>query len=447
MRKSYLSVLLPLGLLLPALAQAQTPSLQEQAVAAAEQTVDKAIAWRQDFHQHPELGNQETRTAALVAAHLKSLGMEVQTNVGTTGVIAVLKGGKPGPMVALRADMDALPVTETTGLPYASTVRQQYLGKEQDVMHACGHDAHVAILMATAESLAAIKDQLPGSVKFIFQPAEEGPSDYAYDGKRHFGARQLVDGGVLKNPDVDVIFGLHVSSALPTGMIAYRSGPIMASAGDLHITVKGTQTHGAQPWNGVDPILASAQIVTALQAVVSRQTNIMPAPAVVSIGTINGGTRHNIIPDQVTMSGTIRTYSAEVQKQVNERVKATAEHVAAASGATAEVNIVQNYETTVNDAVLTAQMLPTLERASWKVVESPLVTGSEDFYFYANEVPGMFFFLGVTPLDKMGSAAPNHSPGFSIDDQALITGIKAMTTLTTDYLQQAAARSAEAVAD
>lgn len=441
MRKSCLSMLMSIGLL-PVLAQAQTVSLHEQAIAAAEQTVDKAIAWRQDLHQHPELGNQETRTAALVAAHLKSLGLEVQTNVGTTGVVAVLKGGKPGPMVALRADMDALPVKETTGLPYASTVRQQYLGKEQDVMHACGHDAHVAILMATAQSLAAIKEQLPGSVKFIFQPAEEGPSDYVYDGKRHFGARQLVDVGVLKKPDVDVVFGLHVSSALPTGVIAYRSGPLMASAGDLHITVTGKQTHGAQPWSGVDPILVSAQIVTALQSVVSRQTNIMPAPAVVSIGTINGGTRHNIIPEQVTMSGTIRTYSDEVQAQVNERVKATAEHVAAASGAKAQVNIVQNYQTTVNDAALTAQMRPTLERASWKVVESPLVTGSEDFSFYANEVPGMFFFLGVTPLDKMADAAPNHAPGFSIDDKALITGIKAMTTLTTDYLQQAADRSA-----
>lgn len=443
MRKKHLSLFLPIALLLPALAQAQSASLHDQAVTAAEQAASKAVGWRKDIHQHPELGNQETRTAALIAEHLKSLGMDVQTNVGTTGVIAVLKGGQPGPVVALRADMDALPVKETTGLPYASTVQQSYLGKEQYVMHACGHDAHVAILMATAEALAEVKDSLPGSVKFIFQPAEEGPSDYVYDGKRYFGARQLVEAGVLKKPDVDVVFGLHVSSSLPTGMIAYRSGPLMASAGDLHITVKGKQTHGAQPWNGVDPILASAQIVTALQGVVSRQTNIMPAPAVVSIGTINGGSRHNIIPDEVSMSGTIRTFNDDVQKQINEQIKTTAEHTAAASGATAEVNIVQNYATTVNDPALTAQMLPTLERASWKVVESPLVTGSEDFSFYAKEVPGLFFFLGVTPQDKMASAAPNHAPGFMIDDKALVTGIKALTTLTTDYLQQAAASSPE----
>lgn len=438
MRKSSLALFLPFALLLPTLALAQASTLQEQVVSAAEQLTDKAIAWRRDIHQHPELGNQETRTAGLIAAHLKSLGMDVQTDVGTTGVVAVLKGGKPGPVVALRADMDALPVKESTGLPYASTAQQTYLGKEQHVMHACGHDAHVAILMATAEALAQVQDSLPGSVKFIFQPAEEGPSDYVYDGERHFGARQLVDEGVLKNPDVDVVFGLHVSSSLPTGMIAYRSGPTMASAGDLHITVKGKQTHGAQPWHGVDPILASAQIVTALQGVVSRQTDIMPAPAVVSIGTINGGTRHNIIPDQVTMSGTVRTFNDDVQKEVNERIKTTAEHIAAASGATAEVTIVQNYATTVNDPALTAQMLPTLKRASPKVVESPLVTGSEDFSFYAKEVPGLFFFLGVTPMDKMGSAAPNHSPDFNVDDQALVTGIKAMTTLTTDYLQLAA---------
>ncbi len=434
MRKRFI---LPFALLLPGLSQAQAATLNEQAIAAAEKVSDKAVAWRHDIHQHPELGNQETRTAALIAEHLEVLGMQVQTGVGTTGVVAILQGGKPGPVVALRADMDALPVKEATALPYASTARQLYLGEEMDVMHACGHDAHVAILMATAEALAAIKEELPGSVKFIFQPAEEGPSDYVYDGERHFGARQLVEAGVLDSPKVAAVFGLHVSSALPTGLIAYRSGPTMASAGDLHITVKGKQTHGAQPWDGVDPILASAQIVTALQSVVSRQTNIMQAPAVVSIGTINGGTRHNIIPDQVTMSGTVRTFSDEVQQAVNQRITTTAQNVAAASGATAEVTIVQNYATTVNDPALTAQMLPTLQRAAFKVVETPLVTGSEDFSFYAREVPGMFFFLGVTPMDKMGSAAPNHAPAFTIDDQALVTGIKAMTTLTTDYLEQA----------
>ncbi|MAB25967.1 amidohydrolase [Pseudomonas neustonica] len=436
--RSRLALFISLSLLPAFSASAEALSLNDRALAAAEQLSDKAIAWRHDIHQHPELGNQETRTAALVAAHLSSLGMEVETNVGTTGVVAWLKGGKPGPVVALRADMDALPVKEATALPYASNTRQMYLGNEQDVMHACGHDAHVAILMATAEALAGMRESLPGSVKFIFQPAEEGPSDYVYDGERYFGARQLVAEGVLHDPAVDVIFGLHVTAALPTGMIAYRSGPTMASSGDLHIRVRGKQTHGAQPWDGVDPVLASAQIVTALQGVVSRQTDIMQAPAVVSIGTINGGTRHNIIPDEVTMSGTVRTFNDAVQAQVNERIKNTAEHVAAASGATAEVNIVQNYATTVNDPELTAQMLPTLRRAAWNIAETPLVTGSEDFSYYAKEVPGMFFFLGVTPTDNLGKAAPNHSPGFLVDDQALVTGIKAMTTLTTDYLEHVA---------
>lgn len=396
---------------------------------------DKAIAWRHDIHQHPELGNQEYRTAALVAEHLRALGMRVETNVGTTGVVALLEGGKPGPVVALRADMDALPVQEQTGLPYASGISQAYQGEHMPVMHACGHDAHVAILMAVAENLAAYREQLPGSVKFIFQPAEEGPSDYVYDGERFFGARLMVEQGVLENPGVDVIFGLHVTSSAPTGVIGYRGGPIMAASGDLHIRVQGRQTHGAQPWNGVDPIVASAQIINGLQTVVSRQTNLMPAPAVVTIGTIKGGNRHNIIPDLVEMSGTIRTYGDEVQQQVNNQIRQTVEHTARATGAEAEVTIVDNYATTVNEPALTERMLPTLKRASGgRVFPSPLVTGSEDFSYFAQQVPGLFFFLGVTPMENMGRAAPNHSPEFLVDDQALITGIKALSALTTDYL-------------
>ncbi|PAU88698.1 N-acyl-L-amino acid amidohydrolase [Pseudomonas sp. WN033] len=436
MRRLLLPALLPLALLgSPALAES---SLTNQVISLASSLEDQAIAWRHDIHQHPELGNQEHRTAALIAEHLKALGMEVQTGVGSTGVVGLLRGGKPGPVVALRADMDALPVKEQTGLPYSSQVRQLYHGVERDVMHACGHDAHVAILMAAAQALATVREELPGSVKFIFQPAEEGPSDYVYDGERHFGGRQLVEAGVLRNPDVEAIFGLHVTSSLPTGIIAYRSGPIMASAGDLHIRVKGQQTHGAQPWNGVDPIVASAQIITGLQSVVSRQTNIMPAPAVVSIGTIEGGTRHNIIPDEVSMSGTIRTFGDDVQEQVNQRVRQTAEQIAAASGAKAEVEIIDNYATTVNHAELTERMLPTLRHAAdGKAIVSPMVTGSEDFSFYAREVPGLFFFLGVTPADRLRGAAPNHSPEFMIDDAALVTGIKAMASLATDYLTQA----------
>ncbi|MFL1466617.1 amidohydrolase [Marinobacter sp. HN1S83] len=411
-------------------------SLTDQVIQGAESVHQQAIEWRHDVHQHPELGNQEHRTAKLVADHLRKLGMEVQTDVGKTGVVGILKGGLPGPVVGLRADMDALPVKERTGLPYASEVIQKYQGEETHVMHACGHDAHVAILMAVAQNLANVRDQLPGTVKFIFQPAEEGPSDYVYKGEQHFGARLMVEEGVLKNPDVDAIFGLHVTSKAPTGIIGYRSGPTMASSSDLYITVKGEQTHGAQPWDGVDPIVASAQIINGLQTVVSRKTNIMPAPAVVTIGTIDGGSRHNIIPDSVKMSGTIRTFDDDVQQQVNEHVTTTTEHIAHASGAEADVSIINNYATTVNDPALTQQMLPTLKRVAPKqVFEVPLVTGSEDFSYYAKEVPGLFFFLGVTPRENMKDAAPNHSPEFYVDDKALVTGIKALSALTSDYLQ------------
>ena len=423
-------------------ANAAEDTLDERLARSAEAIQPKAIAWRHDIHQHPELGNQEHRTAALVAEHLRHLGMEVETGVGTTGVVGLLKGGRPGPGVALRADMDALPVLEATGLPFASQVRQQYQGEERPVMHACGHDAHVAILMATAEVLAGLKDELPGSVKFIFQPAEEGPSDYVYDGQRHFGARQLVEAGVMENPDVAAVFGLHVTASMPTGLIGYRSGPVMASSGDLHIRVQGKQTHGAQPWDGVDPIVTSAQIINGLQTIVSRQTNIMPAPAVVTIGTINGGSRHNIIPDEVVMTGTVRTFGDQVQQQVNERIERTARGIAEAAGASAEVRIVDNYLTTTNHPTLTEQMVPTLQRAAHeRVVVSPMVTGSEDFSYYANEAPGLFVFLGVTPMARMGKAAPNHAPGFIIDDAALLTGVRTLSMLASDYLQQA--RSAE----
>lgn len=418
---------------LPITAAAQ--SLTDRVIDNATRLEEKAIDWRHDIHQHPELGNQETRTAALVAEHLRQLGMDVKTGVGTTGVVAILKGGKPGPVVALRADMDALPVEEDTGLTFASKAVQDYQGKAMPVMHACGHDAHVAILMAVAENLASHREELPGTVKFIFQPAEEGPSDYVYDGKRYFGARLMVEEGVLDNPPVDAIFGLHVTSSAPTGVIGYRSGPTMASSGDLYITVTGKQTHGAQPWNGVDPIVASAQIINGLQTVVSRRTNIMPAPAVVTIGTIEGGTRHNIIPDKVKMSGTIRTFDDDVQKEVNAQITQTAEHIAKASGAEAEVSIIENYATTVNEPNLTARMLPTLDRVTdGRIFPSPLVTGSEDFSYFAQQVPGLFFFLGVTPVENMGRAAPNHSPQFVVDDEALLTGIKALSALTTDYL-------------
>ncbi|MBA1147306.1 amidohydrolase [Ectothiorhodospiraceae bacterium WFHF3C12] len=426
---------------LPAWAAEVSPpngELAERILERAEEVQSRAIRWRRDIHEHPELGNQETRTAGLVADHLRGLGMEVETGVGTTGVVGVLRGGKPGPVVALRADMDALPVKEATDLPYASDVEQMYQGEERSVMHACGHDAHVAILMATAEVLAGIQGELEGTVKFIFQSAEEGPSDYVYKGERPFGARQMIRAGALKDPEVDAIFGLHVTSAAPTGVIAYRSGPTMASSSDLYIDVIGSQTHAAQPWDGTDPVTTSAQIVSGLQTVVSRQTNTLSAPAVVSIGTINGGSRHNIIPERVEMSGTIRTFGEDVQKRVNERVKRTVENIAAAAGAETEVSIIENYATTVNDPALVKRMLPVLKLANGgNVFEAPLVTGSEDFSAYAQEVPGFYFFLGVTPGDRMKTAAPNHSPEFFVDDKGLVTGIRALSLLATDYLRQA----------
>ncbi|WP_339463822.1 amidohydrolase [Pseudomonas sp. EA_105y_Pfl2_R69] len=437
------AVLLSFAVAAPALSHATEEyettdtSLTQQVLQNAASLSDKAIAWRHDIHQHPELGNQETRTAALVAEHLRNLGMEVTTGVGRTGVVGVLEGGLPGPVVALRADMDALPVKETTGLPYASEVTQSYLGKEQPIMHACGHDAHVAILMAVAENLTSVKDQIPGTIKFIFQPAEEGPSDYDYQGENSFGARLMVEEGVLKNPDVNAIFALHVTSAMPTGILAYRSGPLMASSGKLEISVQGQQTHGAQPWDGIDPITTSAQIISGLQTVVSRQTNILRAPAVVSIGTIEGGQRHNIIPDNVRMTGTIRTFDDTVQEQVNQRITRMARHVAQANGTQADVSIVDTYATTVNDPDLTAAMLPTLKKANGgEVYESPKVTGAEDFSFYAQKVPGMYFFLGVTPRDQMQDAAPNHAPGFFVDDAALVVGVRALSAIATDYLTQ-----------
>ena len=421
-------------------------TLTERVLANANALETKAIAWRHDIHQHPELGNQEHRTAGLIAAHLRELGMVVEKVVGTTCVVALLKGGKPGPVVGLRADMDALPVREQTGLPFASEASQKYHGELMPVMHACGHDAHVAILMAVAENLAAHREDIPGSVKFIFQPAEEGPSDYVYDGERHFGARLMVEQGVLNSPPVAAIFGLHVTSAAPTGVIGYRSGPLMAASGDLHIRVQGKQTHGAQPWNGVDPIVASAQIINGLQTVVSRQTNLMPAPAVVTIGTIKGGNRHNIIPDSVVMTGTIRTFGDDVQHRLNQQVKRTVEHTALASQAEAQVTIVDNYATTVNDSELTERMLSTLKLASDdRAVLSPLVTASEDFSYFSQQVPGLFFFLGVTPADEMGRAAPNHSPEFVVDDKALITGVRALSALTTDYLAHAQQAQAQDV--
>ena len=401
----------------------------------AKEVEPKVIEWRHDIHQHPELSNQEFRTAAKVADHLNSLGYDVQTQVAVTGVVGVLKGGKPGPVVALRADMDALPVTERTGLPYASKVKAQYNGKEVGVMHACGHDAHVAIAMGAAEVFARMKDELPGTIKMIFQPAEEGAWPAPV-----WGAQQMIQEGVLQDPQVDAIFGLHVRPG-KSGSLLVKPGPIMASSDFLRITVTGKQTHAAVPWGGVDPITVSAQIILGLQTVASRQVPILGSPSVVSIGTIQAGERNNIIPDQVVMTGTIRTFDHDVRSAYHEKVTRTAEKIAESAGATAEVYIGSDtgYSPTINHPELTKAMTPTLARVagSDRLFESNMSTGAEDFSFFQKEIPGMFFFLGVTPNDQaLATAAANHSPLFLVDDTAMLTGIRALSHLAVDYMLQ-----------
>ena len=393
----------------------------------------KVVAWRRDIHAHPELGMQETRTAALVAAHLKSLGMEVRTGVGGTGVVGVLRGGRPGRVVALRADMDGLPVTEMVDVPFKSLVRTNYNGQDVGVMHACGHDNHVAILMGAAEVLAGMRQQLAGTVVFLFQPAEEGPG----------GAEPMIADGALDNPKVEAVFGLHVWPG-PAGDIIYREGPTLAASNTVHIKVRGRQTHGANPWGGVDPVVVSSQIVLGLQTIVSRQINITTAPAIVTIAMVHGGIRSNIIPDTVVMEGTIRTYDMAMRGSIFERVKRTAESIAEASGATAEVTIDSGYPVTRNDPALTQRMLPTLKRAvgTNSVTVGPLITGAEDFSYFQLKVPGVFVMLGVTPRDQdWTKAAANHSPYFFADESALPVGVKTMSSLAVDFLMPPATRA------
>jgi amidohydrolase len=390
----------------------------------------KCISWRRDIHQNPELGNREFRTSKLVAEHLKSLGLEVKTGIAHTGVVGILRGKKDTPVVALRADMDALPVTEAVEVPFASKVKAQYEGREVGVMHACGHDAHTAVLMAVAEVLSKIKDQLPGTVKFIFQPAEEG----APKGEEG-GAYLMVKEGVLASPKVDAIFGLHVNSVpAPVGMIFYRSGGLMASGDRLAIVIKGSQTHGAMPWAGVDPVVVASQIVMGLQTIVSRQTNLTATPAVVTIANIHGGNRFNIIPEKVEMEGTIRVFDSKIQDDIHDRIRKTARSIAESSGAIAEVTIEKLYPVTFNDPNLTQQMVPTLERVAGKgkVLIARQATASEDFAFFQEKVPGLFFFLNVKP--EVGKPIPNHSPNFYMDENALIVGIRAMSNLAIDFL-------------
>ena len=409
-------------------------SLAERIEAAAKAAEERVIAWRRDFHEHPELGNRETRTAAIVAAHLRALGCDaVQTGVAHTGVVGLLKGALPGPVVALRADMDALPVTEEVDLPFASKAKAQWNGETVGVMHACGHDCHTAILMGVAEVLAGVRAQLRGSVKFIFQPAEEMPPE-----GEEGGAKMMIAEGALQDPVPQAIFGLHVTSRQHVGVLGYRSGPTMASSDRFRITVHGRQTHGAAPWMGVDPIVTSAQVVLGLQTIVARGLDISREPAVVTVGMIKGGVRENIIPETVEMRGTIRTFDEGMRDDVHERVTTLAEAVARGSRAGCTVCIDKNYPVTVNDPALTELMLPTLQRVAGaeKVHHVPKVTGSEDFSYFQRLVPGLFFFVGVTaPEIDPAKTAPNHSPRFRVDERALLLGVRSLAHLTCDFLE------------
>ncbi|MCH2088956.1 MAG: amidohydrolase [Pseudoalteromonas sp.] len=428
-----LNKLLSTSLLLSAISTpAFASDINSELKSANKSVSEKVIKWRRHLHQNPELSNREFETAKYVAKHLRSLGLEVQTGVAHTGVVAKLKGGKKGPLIALRADMDALPVKEQVDLPFASTQTTEYKGNTVGVMHACGHDNHVAILMAAAESLVKIKDLLAGDILFVFQPAEEG----APDGEEG-GAELMLKEGLFKEKP-EAVFGLHVTSSLNTGQIGFREGPLMASADKFTITVKGRQTHGSRPWNGVDPIVASSQIIMATQTIASRQVDVTKAPSVVSFGAINGGVRNNIIPDQVEMVGTIRTFDQEMRADIKKRLAKTAEMVAESGGAEAHVHIDHGYPVTVNDVELTKKMTPTLAGVVGKenLITTPLITGAEDFSYYALETPGMFFFLGVTPKGQDAVTAPsNHSPHFFADEKALQLGVNAMTQLVVDYLK------------
>lgn len=418
-------------LLLPATARAQSSAaalatLHNELASRTVQVTQKVVAWREDIHQHPELGTQEVRTSKLVADHLRSLGIDVRTNVGGHGVVGVLRGGKAGRVVALRADMDALPVTEMVDLPFKSTVKTMYQGHEVGVMHACGHDNHVAILMGVAEVLAGMKSQLAGTVVFLFQPAEEGPG----------GAEPMITDGAMDNPKVDAVFGLHVTPER-VGHVGYRAGPMMASSNEFTIVVHGRQTHGARPSAGIDPIVVGSEIVLAAQTIVSRQIDLAQSMAVLTFGVFDAGVRNNIIPDSAYLNGTIRTLDPGIRQQVIQRLVTTATRIAEASGATAEVKVDSGYPVNISDTTLTRRMLPTLQWAAGakNVYEMGVNLASEDFSYFAQRAPGMFVNLGVVPAGQdPAKAASNHSPLFFADEQALPIGVRTMAALAVDYL-------------
>jgi len=413
-------------------AQTDIQKLKEKAYAAVEKMESKSIAWRRDFHQYPELGNRETRTAAIIAAHLQKLGIETKTGIAKTGVVGILKGGKPGPCIALRADIDGLPIVERVDIPFASKEKSVYNGQPVGVMHACGHDTHTAMLMTVAEILSGMKSEIKGTIKFIFQPAEEGPPE-----GEEGGADLMVKEGVMDNPKVDVIFGLHIESDIEVGKIQYKPGAFMASSDWFRIVVKGKGSHGSQPWKGIDPIQVSAQIIEGLQSIVSRQSELTKAPVVITVGKIQGGVRNNIIPEECVLDGTIRTLDNEMQQQVHERIRRMATNIAAASGATAEVTIDTKTLVTYNTPELVKKMIPSLQSAAGatNVTEREWVTGAEDFSYYGTKAPAFFFYLGGMPKGKESKTAPpHHTADFYVDDSGMKTGVRAFCDLVIDYM-------------
>lgn len=424
-------LLLCFGAALWALATFSQRTIQEKIDAGADKVESKMIAWRRDLHQNPELGNRETRTARVIADHLRSLGLEVKEGVARTGVVGILRGSKPGPCIGLRADIDALPIVERTNVPFASRVKSTYNGQEVGVMHACGHDSHTAILMSVAEVLAGMKNDLKGTVKFIFQPAEEGPPE-----GEEGGAPLMVKEGVLEDPKVDVMFGLHINAQTEVGTLKYRSGGVMAASDWFTIKVKGKGTHGSTPWTGIDPVAVSSQIITGLQYIVSRQTELTKNAAVISVCVVKGGVRANIIPEEVELTGTIRTLDKGMQQKIHQRIRETATSIAKASGATAEVTIDNKTLVTYNDPSLVKKMLPSFVKAAGEknVVEMEAVTGAEDFSFFAEKVPSIFFFLGgMKKGQDPATSFPHHTPDFYIDESGFKLGVRAFCNLVFDY--------------
>lgn len=398
---------------------------------ATDKIMAKVVTWRRHFHQNPELSNREYKTAKYIEEHLRKLGLEVKTGIAKTGLVAILKGGQPGPTIGLRADMDGLPVKERVNIPFASKVVADYNGQKVPVMHACGHDTHMAMLMGAAEVLTGMRDKVKGTIVFIFQPAEEGPPE-----GEEGGAALMVKEGIMDKPKIDVIFGLHINSQTEIGKISYKSGAAMASSDWFKIKIKGKQAHGSAPWNGVDPIVTAAQIINSLQTIVSRQSMLTKAPVVITVGKINAGVRENIIPETLEMAGTIRTLDPKMQKDVHKRLRRTVQKIAESMGATAEVEIETKTLVTYNTPDLVKKMLPSLEKVVGKknLIEREWTTGAEDFSYFGEKAPSFYFFVGGMPKGKDPSeAAGHHTPDFYLDDSRLDVGIKAFCNIVFDY--------------